>query len=209
VRSRTMVVNETRGFLAEYGIVFPKGVKRFREEAEKLLKSEESETGSIGFILGSNLRYFDMLQESIKKIEKQLEEVFDRNPACKRLITIPGVGYLTATAVIANIVDINDFRSGRHLAAFWGLVPRQNSSGGKTQLGGISKRGDSYLRQLLIHGGRSVVRTVGEKTDKRSQWIREKAKSRGKNKAAVAVANKNARVIWKILKTEGVFRVAA
>jgi transposase len=101
------------------------------------------------------------------------------------------------------------FRSGRQMAAWLGLVPRQNSTGGKTTLQGISKRGDVYLRTLLIHGARSVVRYADGKTDKRSQWILAKQKSRGTNKTAVATANKNARIVWKMLMTGEGYRVAA
>jgi transposase len=210
VRSRTRVCNEVRGFLAELGIFFPKGVKRTRQILEQLLSQDDlrlNETAK--FILTSHRNYFDLLQLQLERLETKVNEIFESNPKCQRLATIPGIGPITATAIIAAIPDIDAFRSGRHLAAWWGLVPRQNSSGGKTQLGSISKRGDNYIRTLLIHGGRTVVRSAEQKADKRSQWIASKAKTRGKNKAAVAVANKNARVIWKLLKTEEVYRTVA
>lgn len=208
VRSRTRLINESRGFLAELGIVIAKGVSQFRHRATTWLEDERLPECSKQ-ILESELEYFDLLSQQIKRIDDKLDEVFRKNAVCKRLTTIPGVGPITATAIIAAVADVSHFDSGRHLAAWLGLVPRQNSTGGKSQLGGISKRGDSYLRTLLIHGGRSVVRTIGTKTDRRSRWIAEKVKTRGKNKTAVAVANKNARVIWKLLKSEEVFRAVA
>ena len=157
----------------------------------------------------NHLEYFDLLQEQIEKFEKELKRIYDESPVCKRLTTIPGIGPITATAIIAAVADVNSFKSGRDLSAWLGLVPKHSGTGGKTQMGKISKRGDDYLRTLLIHGGRAVVRTVGEKTDRRSRWIAEKVKTRGKNKAAVAVANKNARVIWKLLKTDETYQIAA
>ena len=115
------------------------------------------------------------------------------------LLTIPGVGLLTATAMVAAVSDINAFKNGRELAAWLGLVPRQHSTGGKPTLMGISKRGDNYLRALLIHGGRSVVRVADKYKDKRNRWVSELDQRRGKNISAVAVANKNARIAWALL----------
>jgi len=127
--------------------------------------------------------------------------ISEQNEDCKRLLTIPGIGLLTATALIAAIGDISVFKSGRELAAWIGLVPRQHSTGGKPTLLGISKRGDSYLRTLLIqiHGGRSVVKVAHKHQDKRNQWIGEIKQRRGENISNVAVANKNARIAWALL----------
>lgn len=210
IRSRTRVCNEVRGFLAELGIFIPKGVNRTRQIMEELLSKNDPRLNEMmQLILSSHRQYFDSIQAQLERLEEKLNAFFQSNPTCQRLATIPGIGPITATAIVAAIPDISAFHSGRHLAAWWGLVPRQNSTGGKTQLGGISKRGDSYLRTLLIHGGRAVVRAAQTKSDKRSQWVTCKAKTRGKNKAAVAVANKNARVIWKLLKTDELYRIAA
>ena len=122
--------------------------------------------------------------------------------ACKRIGEIDGVGPLTATAIVAAVGDASEFKNGRHLAAWLGLVPRQYSSGGKSKLYGISKRGDKYLRTLLIHGARAVLRYVAGKTDAQSKWLQQLIERRGYNRAAVAVANKNARVIQALLSSD-------
>lgn len=139
------------------------------------------------------------LDERIYSLEQQLDRLCAQNKDCQRLITIPGVGVLTATALIAAISDITVFKSGRELAAWLGLVPRQHSTGGKPMLLGISKRGDNYLRTLLIHGGRTVVRVAHKRQDKRNQWIRNIKQRRGENRSHVAVANKNVRIAWALL----------
>ena len=127
----------------------------------------------------------------------------------ERLMTIPGLGELTATALVAAVSEAAQFKNGRQFAAWLGLVPRQHSTGGKARLLGISKHGDSYLRKLLVHGARSCLRWVGRKCDRRSQWVRSLMERRGWNRAAVALANKNARVAWVLLSTEQVYRTAA
>ena len=121
-------------------------------------------------------------------------------------MTIPGIGSLSATALVAAVSDASAFKNGRQFAAWLGLVPRQQSTGGKERLLGISKRGDSYLRKLLIHGARATMRWVGLKTDRRSQWIRQLVERRGKNRTAVAVANKNARIVWALLTSQQTYQ---
>ena len=128
-----------------------------------------------------------------------------KHPVCQRLETIPGLGPLTATALGAAVSDPSAFKNGRQFAAWLGLVPRQHSTGGKARLLGISKRGDVYLRKLLVHGARATLRWVGLKADRRSQWLRGLLERRGKNKTAVALANKNARIAWVLLTTEQVY----
>lgn len=130
------------------------------------------------------------------------------NEDCKRLLTIPGIGLLTATALIAAIAAISVFKNGRELAAWLGLVPKQHSTGGKQTLLGISKRGDSYLRTLMIHGGRSVVRVAHKHQDKRNRWIGDIKQRRGENISNVAVANKNARIVWALLTRNENYKVA-
>jgi|SRR5450631_4235224 transposase len=128
------------------------------------------------------------------------------SPLCKKICAIDGVGPITATAIVAAVDNASEFKNGRHLAAWVGLVPRQYSSGGKQRLYGISKRGDTYLRTLLIHGARSVLRYASKKTDAQSKWIRELIERRGYNRAAVAMANKNARIIQALLSSNEVYR---
>ena len=123
-------------------------------------------------------------------------------------MTIPGVGIMSATAIVLTMDDPKRFRSGRHFAAWLGLVPRQSSSGDRQVLGGISKRGDGYVRTLLIHGARSAVNVCREKTDRKSQWIKGLVMRRNKNIATVALANKNARTIWALLARGEDYRTA-
>ncbi len=149
------------------------------------------------------------LDERIKLLENRLEIVCKENKNCQRLLTIPGVGLLSATAMVAAIGDISVFKNGRELAAWLGLVPRQHSTGGKPTLLGISKRGDTYLRTLLIHGGRTVVRVAEKYQDKRNIWISQLDQRRGKNISAVAVANKNARIAWALLTNKTTYQASA
>jgi len=141
--------------------------------------------------------------------DNKIVTIFKNNGQCKRIGEIEGIGPLTATAVIAAIGDPKVFKNGRQMAAWLGLVPRQHSSGGKQVLLGISKRGDRYLRTLLIHGARTVVRHCDKKQDSRSKLIKAKKIGCGANKASVALANKNARVIWALLANEENYRKAA
>ena len=131
-----------------------------------------------------------------------------QNEACQRIAKIKGIGPKTATAVVAAIGDGAEFKNGRHLAAWLGLVPRQHSSGDRRVLLGISKRGSQQLRTLLVHGGRAVARAAGNKKDPINQWVNQLRERRGTNRAAVAVANKNARIIWAVLRRGEVYHAA-
>lgn len=197
---RTAQANQIRGLLMEYGIVIPQGINQLRKAIPNILEDAENSLSAyfreLLRELYEEIVHFD---ERIETIELKLKVISEQNEDCKRLLTIPGVGLLTATALIAAIGDISVFKSGRELAAWIGLVPRQHSTGGKPTLLGISKRGDSYLRTLLIHGGRSVVRVAHKHQDKRNQWIGEIKQRRGENISNVAVANKNARIAWALL----------
>lgn len=209
ITHRTALCNEIRAMLGDHGIQAPQGLIALRNKLTAVLSSEDvSLSGLLRGLLASLLEMWRESERQIEKLDRTLDEVFNQHEACRRLVTIPGVGKITATAILGTVPRDGDFRSGRHLSAWLGLVPRQNSSGGKQKLSGITKRGDCYLRTLLIHGGRTVVQYAAKKQDKRSQWVTEKAKTRGKNKAAVAVANKNARIIWKLLRTNEVYHVA-
>jgi transposase len=137
--------------------------------------------------------------QRIASCEARIARKFKHDQRCERLAEVPGVGPLTATALVAAVVNAQRFKNGRELSAYLGLVPRQHSSGGKTVLLGITKRGDRYLRRLLIHGARSALRQCRLKGDARSDWARRIRAERGPNVAAVALANKNARVMWALL----------
>ncbi len=200
VARRTAQANQIRGLLMEYGIIIPKGIKCIRKNLPDILEDGENVLTVI-FREQLSALYDEMvhLDERVDALERSLKTICKQNEDCQRLLTIPGIGLMTATALIAAVGDISVFKSGRELAAWLGLVPRQHSTGGKPTLLGISKRGDSYIRTLLIHGGRSIVRCAHKHEDKRSQWVGEVEQRRGKNITAVAVANKNARIAWALL----------
>lgn len=207
IEFRTATINHIRGILAEYGIVLKVSAAKVEEELNRLLNDPDDTR--ISPFLKETFRAMSNelsgLCEKLKAFDRQIADFAKKNPVCYRLMSVPGVGVLTATLLIACVGDPFRFKNGRHFAAYIGLVPRQHSSGGKNVLLGISKRGDTYLRTLLIHGGRAVVRSVqnlassGQELRGRTAWIADIVLRRGYNRAAVAVANKNARVIWVLL----------
>jgi transposase len=197
---RTALVNEVHGLMHEYGIVMPKGVAKFRQAVVEKLESEQDKLTPLSQeMFGKLVEEFVALEKQLAYYQEKLEALATTHPECQRLMTIPGIGPLSATALVAAVSDASAFKNGRQFAAWLGLVPRQHSTGGKERLLGISKRGDSYVRKLLIHGARVTLRWVGLKTDRRSQWMRQLLERRGKNRTAVAVANKNARIVWALL----------
>jgi transposase len=200
MKARTALVNEVHGLMSEYGIVMPKGVAKFRQAVVGKLEAEQAKLTPLSQEMFWKLvDEFSAVEEHLAYYQAKLDTLSQTHPECRRLMTIPGIGPLTATALVAAVSKASAFKNGRQFAAWLGLVPRQHSTGGKERLWGISKRGDRYLRKLLVHGARATVRHVGTKTDRRSQWIRELVKRRGKNRTAVAVANKNARIVWALL----------
>jgi len=210
VARRTAQANQIRGLLLEYGLVIPKGIGQVRKAIPTILEDAENALTCEFRTLLSEL-YDEMvhLDTRIAAVEQKLQTISSQHADCQRLLTIPGVGLLTATALIAAIGDIRVFKSGRELAAWLGLVPRQHSTGGKATLLGISKRGDSYLRTLLIHGGRSVARVAHQHTDQRNQWVSDIKQRRGENITNVAIANKNARIAWALLTKKETYKLAA
>jgi transposase len=156
--------------------------------------------------IAERLRFLD---ERVGAYDDRIERVFKEDERCRRLAKIEGVGPLVATAVVAAVGNASEFKSGRELSAWLGLVPRQHSSGNRSQLLGISKRGDRYLRTILIHGARAALRRADHKRDQRSRWATRIKLARGYNKAAVALANKNARIIWALLTRGENYRPAA
>ena len=200
VQQRTAKVNQIRGLLAEYGLVVGQRVDTLRNALPLLL--EDAENGlTIDFraLLEGLQQDLTTLNERVGDLDKKIKTLASSNAEAKRLQQIPGIGPITATALICAIGDGKQFKRGRDMAAWLGLTPRQHSSGGKDRLLGISKRGDAYLRTLLIHGARAVLKVVGNKDDSRSRWLQNLCSRRNKNIAAVALANKNARIVWALL----------
>jgi transposase len=206
VKARTALINEMRGLLSEYGIVLPQGVTKFRQGLLPTLEQEQAKLTTLGRDIFQKLyEEWLALEERLAYYNGQLEAICQAHPVCQRLLTIPGIGPLTATALVAAVNDATHFKNGRQFAAWLGLVPRQHSTGGKPRLLGISKRGDRYLRKLLVHGARATLRWVTHKHDRRSQWVRALIERRGTNRAVVALANKNARIAWVLLTTDQVY----
>jgi transposase len=203
VKERTALVNEIRGLLYEYGIFHAKGVIKIEKFLSEVNGDTENKLALTAMMRELCIEIYDELTQINKRIEKcdrKLEAIANTNVICQNLITIPGIGILGATILFTVLSDPAIFENGRHFAAYLGLVPRQHSSGGKDKLFGISKRGDTYIRSLLIHGGRSVVNHASKKNDGRSKWISKLYERSSYNCTAVAVANKNARVAWALAK---------
>lgn len=207
VRRRTALSNEIRGLLGEYGIVLARNIQNVRNKLMFVIEEGEREGKLTSFGVGLFKELHEELLEidvRIRKFDERIGFLFKSSEECQRISEVEGVGPITATAVVSACGHPGVFRNGREFSAWLGLVPRQRSSGGKVRLLGISKRGDSYIRSLLIHGARSIVKRARYKTDGRSRWVSEVERRSGRNKAVVALANKNARVIWSLLnfKTE-------
>ena len=201
VKARTALANEIRGLLTEFGIVIPQGIHHIAKRIPEIL--EDGDNG----LPGTFKQLLQRLGEHLKELDRQVGalehdiQLWHRgNEASLRLEKIPGIGPITASALVASVGDASNFDNGRQLAAWIGLVPRQHSSGGKPTLLGISKRGDGYLRTLLVHGARAVLRFTKDKTDRTSCWLNNLTARRHANVAAVALANKNARIVWALLK---------
>lgn len=196
IRFRTMQINGLRGLLAEYGEVMAVGRAALnRAMADVLCRLEERLPAMLMDTLREQWQRLDTLDEQIARIERRLSHWMKQERACRQIADIPGVGLLTATAAVATMGNPNAFHCGREFAAWLGLVPRQTGTGGKVRLHGISKRGDVYLRTLLIHGARSVLARVKEP----GAWIEQLGRRRPHNVVIVALANKMARTIWALL----------
>lgn len=208
-REQTALSNQARGLLAEYGIVIHKGIATLKRDLPLIL---EDATNGLTFcargLFAELLDELSMLNERIKRCEKKIKAVNQESDQCQRLEEVLGIGPITASALYAAAGNGNDFVNGRHFSAWLGLVPGQHSTGGKSVLLGISKRGNSYLRTLLIHGARAVLRHSATKTDRFSVWAQSLLERRGHNRACVAVANKMARIAWVIMAKGEHFRPA-
>jgi transposase len=210
VRQRTQLINALRAHLAEVGLVAPTGV-----DGLKSLLAIVREAGEAGDLpspmrlaLQALVDQLAALQEQIGTLERGIHAQHRASKASQRLETIPGIGVIGATAIAATITDPSAFKSGRELAAWIGLVPRQNSTGGKQKLGGISKQGDRYLRRLLIVGATAVIRHARAHPEKHP-WIMQLLAKKPAKKVAVALANKTARIAWAILAKGGTYRAPA
>lgn len=201
VRQRVALSNHMRGVLSEYGIVLPQGVKVIPRRLPEILEDADNELPMLARHLLAELKAeYDQLIERIDRFEQQLKVWHANNAVSQRLASIPGIGLLTATALAATVGEGHDFKNGRQLAAYLGLVPRQASSGGKERLLGISKRGDSYLRSLLIHGARAVIHHIRRRLKANqpggNPWVEQLLQRCHINETAVALANKMARTAW-------------
>jgi len=209
VSERTALVNQIRGLLAEYGIVIAQGVQQLRKKLPIILEDTDSELSHYGRELFSDLlTQFYNVDLKIDEYDARIEKICKQSKICQRLTQITGVGALTATAMVASVGDAKVFKNGREMAAFLGLVPKQHSSGGKQVLLGISKRGDRYLRCLLVHGARAAVTRAKNLPPRRGAWINALIERRGRNRAIVALANKNARTMWALMVSDKEYRVA-
>lgn len=200
VHQRTALINQVRGLLGERGVIIAQTPAAFKRALPVILaKCEGDMTSTFQAILVELLEHMRVVEERIARTNQWITAFMKRSALCRKIEAIDGVGPITATAMVAAVGEAKEFKNGRHLSAWLGLVPRQYSSGGKSRLQGISKRGDTYLRTLLIHGARVVLRYAAGKADPRSRWLQDLIARRGYNRAAVALANKNARVIQVLL----------
>lgn len=209
ITNRTAVTNQIRGLLAEYGIVVAQGIWKIRSILPEIIEDAENElTYLMRELLNEQYQDLCILDERIKNCDSKLKAIFNNSEICQRLSKIEGIGTVCATALVAAVGDAKVFKNGRQMSAWLGLVPKQYASGNKTRLLGISKRGDCYLRKILVHGARSTVYRSKNKEDVRSQWIAGIAARSGSNKACVALANKNVRIAWAIMKNESEYKIA-
>jgi transposase len=208
-KERTALVNQVRGLLAEYGVIINKGVKAVRVGLPDILEDAEN-----GLTVLARELFIELLDElraldtRFEQCEQRIQSTNQDNDVCQRLDDILGIGPITASSTYAAAGNGQDFANGRHFSAWLGLVPGQHSTGGKTVLLGISKRGNRYLRTLFIHGARAVLLHSANKRDRFSLWAQALLARRGHNKACVAVANKMARMAWVIMAKGETYRVA-
>lgn len=199
VTARTAQANQIRGLLSEFGIVIRRGIGCLRQIPEILEDGENGLSSTSRELFQRLFDHFRDLDRQVRELEVRIHAWHRQHADSQRLEKIPGIGPLTASALVASIGDAATFKNGRQLAAWLGLVPRQDSSGGRERLLGISKRGDVYLRTLLIHGARSVLLNLKRRTGQGEDWLTRLVERRNPNIAAVALANKNARIVWALL----------
>jgi transposase len=207
---RTALINRIRGLLGEYGIVLAKQPATIRREVPEIVADARNGLTSIARELIRQLYdHLTELEGRIRRAEEVIVRIASEHDVVRRLRTVPGIGLLTATALVAAVGDAKVFRNGRQMAAWLGLVPRQDSSGGKPRLLGMSKRGDKYLRSLLVHGARSAARYAEIQVRREQQWLNAVRERRGRQRAYIAQANKTARIAWVVMAKGESYRVPA
>lgn len=207
LRSRTALVNRLRGLLAEFGIVVNPGIHALRRALPQVLEDAGNGLSQcFRRLLAQGQQQLRELDAHIDQLTAELKAAAKTDERARRLQTVPGFGPIVAAVFAAALGDGGQYRNGRQASAAIGLVPRQHSSGGKERLAGISKRGDRYLRSLLVHGARAVVRAASGKNDPLSRWVNRLRETRGPNKATVALANKLTRIGWAVLRNGCVYR---
>jgi len=203
IEQRTAKANQIRGLVAEYGLVAPRELVQLRRAVPLWLENVENGLSSrFRRLLDGLWQDLRALDDRVRELDREITSIAQSDPAAKRLQQLRGVGPIVASALVAAVGDAHHFANGRQMAASLGLTPKQHSSGGKERLLGISKRGDRYLRSVLIHGARAVLRTAKDKDDRLSLWASALAQRRHANVAAVALANKTARIAWAMLRNE-------
>lgn len=206
MKQRTATANQIRGLLGEFGQAITPGMRRLRAEVSAWQDKARMELGVLCGLIDDLLAHLAQLEERIAKVDRQLQQAHRDHAACQLIESIPGVGVMTATAVVSSFGRAEMFADGRKFACALGLTPREHSSGGKQVLLGISKRGNGYVRKLLVHGARAVLRARMNKPAHADDWVVKLAQRRGHNIAVCALAAKNARRIWAMLHTGEVFR---
>jgi transposase len=210
VGDRTALVHQIRGLLAEYGIVVPQGIARLRKALPGALEDADNGLPLLAREIIAELQArLQDVDQRILAYDRRITQLAQQSDAAQRLMQVEGVGAVTATAIVATVGNGTVFKNGRQFAAWLGLVPRQHSTGGKQRLGHISKRGDVYLRTLLIHGARSVLQCTGKRLDAKSRWAERLKQRRGNNITAVALAAKHARILWALLARDQEYRRVA
>jgi len=206
VKARTAQANQIRGLLSEFGLIVQQGIGHITKRVPRVVDEANDELpGAFRQLVQRMLDHLKDLDWQVGEMEVQIQAWHRANALSCKLEKVPGIGPITASALVASIGDAKNFANGRQLAAWLGLVPRQHSSGGKSNLLGISKRGDTYLRTLLIHGARAVIQHAERKLNAQG-WLHHLLVRRNKNVAAVALANKNARIVWALLANDREFR---
>jgi transposase len=210
VEERTALANRVRGLLAEYGVVVGMGIDRLRRALPEIL--EDGDNGIPGMareVLADATQHLRELDDRIATYDRRITSMAKASEPAQRLMKIDGVGPVTATALVASVGDAKVFTNGRQFAAWLGLTPRQHSTGGKQRLGAMTKHGDVYLRTLLIHGARAVLRVSSKHRDAKSRWAESLRRRRPDNVVAVALAAKTARISWALLARDAEYRAAA